>query len=225
MNFQDICRELGSRCEVTGYSGIVPGTSTGYQAKVVGWAREAWISIQQQHEWTFLRKALNFVTVAGQADYLPATIQAANAPIRAYDTETLRVYRDAIGKADEQFIVEWGWDDWYDTYGYGTQVNGRPTLFAIRPDDNAIVLGAVPDDVYRCVGFYWRQAQRLADPGDVPIIDEEMHMAIVFKAMLTYANTEAASEVKLEAQERLDEIMSLMRRRYLPAGDSRGPLA
>jgi len=225
MNFQDICREIGSRCEITGYQNIVPGTSTGVHGKVVGWAREAWVALQQEHEWTFLRKQLNFTTTAGQADYLPANIQIAGAPVRFYDISSLRLYRNAIGKSDEQFLVEWSWDEWYDTYGYGDQVNGRPTLFAIRPDDNAIVLGAVPDDVYRVVGFYWRQAQRLSDPADVPIIDEEMHMAIVFKAMLTYANTEAAAETKIEASERLDEVMSLMRRRYLPQSDSRSPLA
>lgn len=225
VNFQEICRELGSRCEVTGYSGIVPGTSTGYQAKVVGWARDAWRAIQQEHEWTFLRKPLNFLTVAGQADYLPANIQVAGAPVRSYDVESIRIYRNAVGRSDEQFLVEWSWREWYDTYGYGDQVDGRPTLFAVRPDDNAIVLGAIPDDEYRVVGYYWRQAQELAQPSDEPIIDGELHMAIVYKAMLSYANTEAASEVKLEAQERLDEIMSLMCRRYLPAGDSRGPLA
>lgn len=226
MDFQTICRELGSRCEITGYASIVPGTSTGEHGKIVNFAADAWVEIQQEHEWNFLKKDFSFTTVDGQEAYLSSAIQAAQAPIRFYDVDTFRVYRTSIGLSDEQFLAEWAWEAWYDTYGYASQVSGRPALFAVRPEDNAIVLGPKPDaGGYTVRGKYWRQAQRLSAAGDVPIIDDEYHMVIVYKAMISYANREAAQELKLEAAERLDAMMSIMRRRYLPSYDSRESLA
>lgn len=225
MNFAELCREVGSRCEITGYASINPESSTGEHGKVVSWTREAWVSLQQQHEWTFLRRDFSFTTALGQSTYLRAAIQAEGAPVRAIDVESVRCWRESIGRADEQFMVEWDWDEWYDTFGFGIQPQSRPQVFTIRPEDSAFVLGPLPDDIYRISGKYWRQAQRLTQAADTPVIDDEMHMAIVFKAMLTYANRESAAEIKLEATERLDEVMSLMRRRYLPAGSSMRPLA
>lgn len=225
MNFTELCRETARLCDITGHTGLVVADARGEHANVVQWTRNAWTAIQQQHEWTFLRKNLSFVTVAGQDAYLEASIQAEGAPIRDIDRESLRVYSEAIGRADEQFLVEWDWESWYDVYGYGIQVPARPAVFAIRPDDSALVLGAVPDGVYRVVGKYWRQAQELVLGDDVPIIKAELHRAIPYQAMLSYGNREAAAEAKQEAVEQLATAMALMQRLYLPQAMTGGPLA
>lgn len=225
MDFTSLCRATARLCDVTGHASLVVAGATGEHANVVDWTREAWRSLQQEHEWSFLRKNLSFLTTADQDAYLTSFMLVAGSPIRDIDRESVRIYRESIGRSDEQFLVEWDWDSWYDTYGYGTQVSSRPSVFAIRPDDRAMVLGAVPDAIYRVVGKYWRQAQELTLAADEPIIEAELHMVIPYRAMLSYANREAAPEAKREGVEQLDTLMQLMRRMYLPQVHSGGPLA
>lgn len=225
MNFQEICRELGDRCEVTGYDSIVPGQSTGEAGRVVKWARDAWVRIQQEHEWRFLRTDLSFLTQIGVATYSPAIVQAANKPLRFIDFDTLRCYLESIGKSDEQILVELEWDEWNDLYNFGTPPSGRPAHAALVASSNSLIISPVPDAIYRVTGTYWRQAQVLTAADDIPIVDDELHMAIVYRGMLTYANREGANDVRAEAESNLEDLMAIMRRRYLSSGERRGPLA
>lgn len=225
MDFTELCRETARLADVTGWSTLVVAGATGEHQHVVRWTRNAWLALQQMHEWSFLRADLSFVTVADQAAYTEATMQAVDKPIRYIDRESVRVQLESLGSVDQQFMTEWDWGEWYNTFGYGPQVSGRPMIFSIRPDDQAMVLGSIPDAVYRITGKYWRQAQSLTLGTDVPIIKDELHMLIPYQALLSYANREAAAEAKTEAVERREEMLPLMRRLYLPAVHGGGPLA
>lgn len=223
MNFLALCQETARLCEITGGGPAAVATATGENLSVVRWTREAWRNLQNMHDWDFMRKTLSFQTVASQADYTRAQMNATD--IKSIDEDSMRVYKTSIGKPDEGYLVEWSWQDWYDTFDFGSQTTGRPMVYAIRPEDKAMVLGSIPDDVYTIKGRYWSQAQELTADGDTPAIDEDLQMIIPYRALLSYANREVAAELKQEAHEQYSVLIARMMDRYLPSIGFGGPLA
>lgn len=223
MNFLALCQETARLCEVTGGGPTAVATATGENLSVVRWTREAWRNLQNMHDWNFMRKTLSFQTVAGQAAYTRAQMSAMD--IKSIDEDSMRVYKTSVGKADEGFMVEWSWQDWYDTFDFGAQTNGRPMVYAIRPEDSAMMIGSIPDDIYTIAGRYWSQAQAMSVDDDTPAIDEDLQMIIPYRALLSYANREVAAELKQEAMEQYSVLMAKMMDRYLPAIGFGEPLA
>ena len=56
-------------------------------------------------------------------------------------------------------------------------------------------------------------------------IDSSLHMIIPYRAAMMYANREASQELKLEAVENYDALLTRMERLYLPEVSGGGPLA
>lgn len=224
MNFLELCQETARIAEITGGGPRSVVSQTGENLDVVRWTREAWVDIQNLQLWDFLRKELLFPTVAGQQYYTRAQMGASD--MRKVDEDTLRIYRDSVGTSDEQYLVGWDWEVFWNTYGFAQQAQGRPNIFTIRRSDKAMGLGQIPDSGdYKVRGWYWSRAVRMALDADEPAIDEELQMVIPYRAVMHYANREAAAEVKQEAVENYGPLMDRMYEQYLPAVSMGGPLA
>ena len=71
---------------------------------------------------------------------------------------------------------------------------GLPVYFTELPDYSVEVYPAAATGT-SMRGLYTKQVQVLVDDVDTPIMPEQYHMAIVYKAMMLYAGYEAAPEV------------------------------
>lgn len=235
MTFLEICRELARLCSIPGTNVPVSVSGqTGELERVVKWAAQAWLDIELRHpRWNFMIKEFGstfgpptagFQTVPGQAAYTKAQQGATN--IRVVDRRSLRVFETAVGRSSEQWLVDWDFQVYRDTYDFQNgQPPGQPVIFATRPEDKAILLAPTPDKAYTVTGRYWRQGAKPTADGDVPAFPEEFHQLIVYRAMLKYAGYEAAGDAKQTALEEYGPLMRALERDQLPELGFGEPLA
>lgn len=223
-NFLSLCQLVQSLADISGAPMVTTRNQTGELALVVQWTRQAWLDIQiKRQRWNFMRKPLSFQTVAGKAKYTLLDIGAAD--LRSVDEDSMRTYLASTGVSDEQWLVEWDWQSWYDTYEFGVQTPSRPMVFAVDPQTRALALGSVPDDIYTVRGWYYQQAVVLREDADVPAIPDELRPVIAYRALLKYANFDAAPEVKQSAREEYTALMRALERDWLPTVNLPEPLA
>lgn len=222
MNYLQLVQRLRQECGISGSGPSSVTGQTGMSALLVSWIDSAWVEIQGLHNnWNWMRQPFAFETAANVGDYLPATTTNTLTgelltDLRFWHKETFRAQRASIGVQDEQWLVEWEYQVFRNTYRFGPQVAGRPVVFAEKPNGKAIMLGQVPDQVYSITGEYQVRATHLVDTGDAPDMPEEYHLMIVYKAMQSYGLYEAAPEVLNRGQVEYQKLLTQIEREQIP---------
>jgi hypothetical protein len=100
------------------------------------------------------------------------------------------------GLKSEIFMPYIEYDFWRDGYEFGAlrQTQTRPTVITITPN-KSIGLGPFPISGYTVLGDYYRVPTEMSVNTDTPTLPTQYHMAIVYRAMMSYGAFEAASEV------------------------------
>jgi hypothetical protein len=231
MNYLQLVQRLAVECGVpnAGLTSVVGQTGT--YAKLVNWTNDAWVEIQGMHDsWAWMREPFTFETVSGTGDYAPATTtntltSSALTDLRYWWKDTFRCQKKSIGVQDEQWLVEWEYQVFRNTYRFNVQTNGRPVVFAIKPNGKAVMLGQIPDDVYQVSGEYQTLPSSMSANTDTPAMPSHLHMAIVYKAMQFYGLYEAASEVLTRGNTEFSRLMNQLEREQLPELSLGNPLA
>lgn len=231
MQYLDLVNTLRRRCGIQGPA-LTAGTfaaAVGDNLNAVTWVADAWDEIQARSEfWHWMRKDFSFASTAARTYYLP-TAAAPDANISdwaKWHVDTLRVYDPAVGRSTEQWLIDWDWEDWRNSYDFALGMpNDRPTVFAVRPRDHALALGPTPNKVWQITGEYQSAPVRLTGATDVPGMPSKFHMLVVYRAMLMYANLYAAPEVQLEGQRGINLWMPMLERDQLPEISLGDPLA
>lgn len=226
MTFLQLVQALRQECGVSGSGPAAVQSQTGESKRLVDWTNAAWLEIQGLHDnWDFMRKVFSFQTQAAVGDYTPTA--AGLTDHRYWHTDTLRTYKTSVGIADEQWLVEWEYATFRNTYRFNQQTTqtGRPVVFAVKPMDKALMFGNVPDDIYTAVGEYQAVPSELVADGDTPSIPSHLHRVIVFKAMESYALFESAPEVLTRSQTGYSRLINQLQREQLPQISLGNPLA
>jgi hypothetical protein len=178
-----------------------------------------------------MREQFAFNTVAGTGDYLPAdTTNTLTGDLltdlRYWHKETFRCQKVSIGVQDEQWLVEWDYQVFSNTYRFNLQTNGRPVVFAVKPNGKAIMLGQIPDDVYSVTGEYqYKPREMSGNTAEPEMPNDALHMLIVYKAMQFYGMFEAAPEVLGRGNTEYSRLISQLEREQLPEISLGNPLA
>lgn len=100
------------------------------------------------------------------------------------------------GLRTEVFMSYLDYEGWRNAYQYGAlrSIETRPMVVSITPS-KSLALGPTPDAGYTVIGDYYHAPSELASDTSTPSLPEKFHMAIVYKAMLSYGMFEAATEV------------------------------
>lgn len=231
MNFLELVQQTRQEC---GASGTGPSTTvgqTGENKRFVNWVAAEWLKIQGLHDnWMFMRRPFSFDTVAGLGSYTPTGVPGAGANLsdfRYWHKDTLRCYRTDIGIADEQWLVEWEYQTFRNTYRFNlmSAQTGRPVVFAERPQDRALLFGLIPETAYTMVGEYQIVPTPFTGDSDEPAIPSHLHMIIVYKAMIAYALYESAPEVLQRGRSEYGAMLTTLEREQLSAWYLGTPLA
>lgn len=202
--------------------GTAPETVVGQEgvlAEIVGWVQDAYEDIQaDQDDWRF-REAAGDVPVA-------AGVRTVDAGVTLDDYDALRPYTGDFfrrhilcaysgqGAADRQPVWFVEWEEWrggrYER-GEAAAATGRPQYFTVMPDGQ-LRLYPAPDANVDLTLAYHRALQTLASDGDVPILPERHHAAIVWRALMYYADTRDKTQEPYQKWERRRK--QAMRRLY-----------
>lgn len=130
------------------------------------------------------------------------------------------------GLKSEIFMGYSAYDDWRNTYQYGAvrSVKTRPNDITTTPA-LALALGPVPDAGYTIVGDYYSAPSELVANTDTPALPAKFHLAIVYKAMISYGMYEAATEVVQRGQMETDKWMRRIHVDQMPDITTGGSLA
>lgn len=204
---------------------------TGMYAKLVNWTNDAWVEIQGMHDnWNWMREPFTFETVASTGNYDPNSVTNTvtgnpMTDLRYWWKDTFRCQKKSIGVQDEQWLVEWEYQVFRNTYRFNVQVNGRPVVFAIMPNDKKVMLGQIPDDIYQISGEYQILPVSMTANTDTPALPTHLHLAIVYKAMEYYGLYEAAPEVLSRGTTQFSRLRNQLEREQLPELYLGNPLA
>lgn len=214
MTFLELINLARQECGVSGSDLTSVENLSGESRRFYNWVRNGWLDIQRaEPQWKFLDLGFQFDTVAGDRDYGfgtgAGTVGIERADWKLWQKDTFRIYADTSGYTDEQILPWMEYQSFRNLYEYGSnRLNQeKPICFTIAPD-SAILLGGIPDAVYRVEGRYWRAPQTLADAADEPICPVEFHQIISFRAMMRYALFESAPEVLGDARENYNRMMA-----------------
>jgi hypothetical protein len=227
MNFLELCKRVRQECGIAGDGPITTVGQTKEMKRIVDWTSQAWVDIQNARaDWDFMRTPVTFNTVAGQQVYAPGA--GKDIPItdfKRWRNESFRQYLQSAGVGTEVILGQYqSYSEFRDFYLLGSRrlVTGRPLYITITPE-RSLALGFTPNDVYVTTAEYYRKAQILAADTDVPNMEEDYHMLIVYGAMKKYGIFEVANEQVATAKEEYTILFNRLELEFTPVlemGDS-----
>ena len=222
MNFLALCQRVRQECGISGSGPTTVVSQTGNLKRLVDWTNTAWMDIQTSHQnWDWMRSSASFTTVAAQSSYPlgtgTGTVGVSVATFGMWDRDTFRNYVTSVGTNSEVFMDFIHYDTWRDSYMYGAMRNTttRPLQMSISPA-KAIVLGPPPTAGYTITGDYFTAPLDMTLDADTPSLPAQYHMAIVYRAMMSYGGYESAPEVYQRGETEFSKLMRRMTADRLP---------
>jgi hypothetical protein len=226
MNFLQLAQTLRQEAGASGNGPSSVTNVTGESKRMADWTSRAWLEIQGMSDvWDFMREQFSFAVPQATGQMSPTACGITD--FRFWHRETFRCQRTSIGIQDEQWLVEWEYQTFRNTYRFNLQreLQGRPMVFAVFPNGKDVMFGPLPDAQYTVVGEYQRLPIKLVNDNDEPDIPEHLQMAIVYKALEYYGYYESAAEVIQRAQKQFAAIKAQLEREMLPSVYLGNPLA
>ena len=203
MNFLKLCQRLRDECSVSGAGPVSVKDQAGEYARLVNWIQDANNDIQSQFfNWKFLWRKIDLDFKEG--DSFIAHPQDLN-----------------IWRPDSLWINGYQME-MIENHRFGQQY--YRDLAVVMPDNSIILTQKITED---CTGHveYCCQPQTLTDDADEPWIPEPYQMAIVYRAMMKYANFENAPEIKTAGMEGFQSLMPRLIDNQLPNNMGAGGFA
>jgi hypothetical protein len=219
---QDFMREAGMSGSIVSVQGQV-----GEAQRAVNWIAKANRSIQLQHpDWEFLRADVTFNTTVPNNRYTAAAAGVANFGEWRFRGDDWRCYTAAIGPMDEQPVCFQPYEDFRRDclYGANRLSSRRPSVVTQAPD-MSLLFWPTPDAAYTIVGEQYQAPVELVNNTDVPPFAARYHDAIVYRALMLYAQFEGDVSVLSYAQAECARVIGDMENAYLPKWTTSGPLA
>jgi hypothetical protein len=217
MNYLQLVRRLQVEAGASGVSIPTVIGLGGEAARLATWINAAWVDVQNENlDWDWMRSSFSFPTINAQASYTP--IECGVTDFGSWKRDTFRSYNTAVGLDSEQYINHIDYDDWRNMYLFGNNrtVYSEPIEFAIRPQDNALCLGFIPNGQYTIVGDYFKVASELVNDADIPNLPVKYHMVIVYRALEMYGMYEAAQDAVMRGKTEYRKLSQKMYNDQMP---------
>jgi hypothetical protein len=205
-SYLQLCQRVRQEAAISGAGPSAVTGQTGQYAAIVTWVARAWLEIQNENtNWNFLWDELSFDTIDGTQDYTPQK----NSETPKRFSEDMHVYTKALGTDDSAWLKKLDWAKFKDTYATGVKEKGRPKYFAYKPN-GAITFYPIPNDAFTVTVDFYRPPQVLAANTDVPLIPSEFEDAIIYKALMYWAEYSDAREVYQGSSANYERVMNRM---------------
>ena len=191
MNYLELVRRLRVEASVAGSIPASVAGQTGEIARLVGWVADAWREIQGNRLWKWQWEQAT-VTVNATTNVVTSSIPAR------------RWVKDSAFITDKNLdFIEWG----EFRLIYPVVSDGDITAWSIRPD-NAFVTNYKPTTNTSISVERYAIPTELVNDGDTPAMPSRWHMAIVWKALMKYADCEEAGVLRATAEAKLAPILA-----------------
>lgn len=195
---------------------------SGRNGDFVKWVLDGYEEIQNlRGNWNFLWRRSTFDLAADDDEYSP-TADFGLTGVAEWVREGACIYREADGLASRQQLGFMEWALFRDLPL--TPATGFPTVFCQQPDGQ-IRYYPMPGEALKVIHEYWLTPQTLSADADVPILPARFHMAIVWKAVMNYAQFNKDWSLFDSAQDKYQDLMDGLYAAEQQPWTTGGPLA
>ncbi|WP_226018414.1 hypothetical protein [Novosphingobium sp. FKTRR1] len=170
----------------------------GRQEKMVNWIAEAWRMVQTgRSDWPFMAGEFEGTINAGAARMTAAALGIANFAgwgRRSTLYQPFTIYDPAIGRSSEQELQMIPWQQYKMRWDRAVHTPLRPCEVSFDQQQR-ICFGPTSDGTYTVRGEYRRAPQILSVDTDVPILPEQHHEIIVWRAVMLMGDHDEAPAV------------------------------
>lgn len=199
MNFLQLVQRTKTESGRSGTQIASVATTYADDARIVAWVASAWIELQNETDWRWMRKAVTVDLLANQARYTRANFSITD--FRRW-VPTTDEYKPTVYKVSEPNQITRLEETHYDAFRRDfldvTNNPGTPQQFAIDYNDD-ILVGPTPDANRKLRIDYWSDVTRLALDADEPNMPARFHEILVWRALMEIASFDAAPEVLTRA--------------------------
>ena len=216
MNFLQLVNRVRLDCDVARDDLSTLVGAIDEDRRIAGYVSQAWLEIQEKYyDWDFLRHQFAFQTIVGKAEYTPAEMLITD--FSDWRRDSFRIYTTSAGYGSEIYLQNLEYNSFRDYYLLNIRrtTQARPIAISITPT-RTLILGLVPNDIYTVNGEYYSDPIVLSLDADTPIIPSRFHMAIVYKAMVSYGMFESAGEVVSRGEKQYNEMIKRIERYQAP---------
>jgi len=190
MDFLAICKRVRQEAGIAGSGPSSVVSQTGEIGRVVDWANDAWLTIQRKQLWDWLWETATVTITAG------TSATAGSIPASRYLRD-----KAFIGTRRLCFIP---WERF--SVLYPDPAAGDPSDWSIRPDGAFVVNTEPTADAAISVQRYILPTSMAAN-GDIPVMPERFHMAIVWRALMDASDYDEAGVSRTLAAAKYAEVL------------------
>lgn len=199
MNYLQMCQRLARECGVNG-TVVTTAGNKGEIQRVCDWVADSWTELQGDKHWNWMWEQANLTLPSG-ADRIQTDI-----PAERWLKET--TYIPMVGSDNgDRFLDYMPWEVFTQVYPRIYAQNGV-TAWTVDPQNsmrfNAIVSPAV-DTTIRCERY--KNPTVLVADTDTPVgMPLDLHMVIVYEAMVRYADFDEAGNQRATTINKLSRL-------------------
>ena len=207
---QDMARDVG--IPGTGPSSVDATTLSEEENAVVRYIAQADQDIQSRwFDWDFLWAQVDITASSGAATLVsPTTLGNWKLDSVVWDKAS----------EDYQILEYMEWNEYRDSYKYGTIDSDIPEVFSVRPD-NVIDLYPTPNSSTAVSTEYWTIPTVLSSDGDISAIPPRFHKIIIARAKMYYAENEDAPEIMAGSLAEFEDLLDKLEADQLPRQKNR----
>lgn len=194
MNYLQLCQRTVQECGISGRP-MTLANQQGELARVIEWVRQAYLMVQNERDWNWLWRHITAQLAAGQQDFDPA---------QDWGVYALRWRRRSL-MLDGHPIAMY---DYQAPNPVPVQTQ-RPSAVWLMPD-RTLRFNSRLDQNRTFYGEYYSTSEVLREDDDTPSMPEQYHDAILWQAVLLYADFEEAGALRVTAQYKLDLLRAQM---------------
>lgn len=215
VNYLELCKRLAHEAGVNGPgpTTVVGQDSSLEHGRIVNWVNNAWLDIQGMRNWSWMWTNPTLTLTTG------TFVIAGTLPPDRYDQDS--AYFDD-GSQEGRWLQYLPWDEYRHEY----RVLNAPdnlTAWTIRPD-NSLSFNAQASVDQSISLERWSAPTSMTVDADEPAMPSDLHMLIVWTAMVKYANFDEAGVQRATAVDEHNKLMNQLMKRCLPQMRLGGPL-
>ena len=209
MNFKKIVSKVNLHAGLQGSVSSVEATD--YQEYLAEAVRSAWVDLQNEREdWKFMWETDTFSTSAGINEYSNASIMTA-----AGNTWGVAKWKlDAFYK-DSDKMTEVEWEFYRDNEDGLKEADSKSFVIKEFRDAGIIILGS--EAIHSIQTEYYRTPQELLSNTDIPLLPEEFHYILVWKALEDVAAYLGNSAIYERHSWKYDTLINKLMKSQVPA--------
>jgi hypothetical protein len=207
---QDMARDVG--IPGTGPSAVDATTLSEEENSVVRYIAQADQDIQSRwFDWDFLWSEASLSASSGTS-----TLSSPS------DLSNWKLDSLVWDKASEDYqVLEYvQWNEYRDSFKYGTIDSDIPEVFSVKPD-NVLDLYPTPNSATTVSAEYWSTPTVLSSDGDISAIPPRFHKIIIARAKMYYAENEDAPEIMAGSLAEFEDLLDKLEADQLPRQKNR----